>query len=399
MSARPLATSCLQPFTVVWSPTKSAEVMDAVRRFELPPQSLQPGWALGCDSKFIEGFRRHWLSAGAMDQAAATLNRYPQFLVDVGDGDSLHVVYVRGESEGRRPLLLLHGWPGSHFEFWDIIDRLAFPSRFGVSAENAFDLIIPSLPGYGFSSKPTSPIGARSAARWLAILMRDRMRIGRYLVHGNDWGAAIAPWLALDPQSGAVAIHLNQLAVEPHAQPETEEERAWASGGADGDPSKAAYYALHTTKPQSLAYLAFGNPVGQAAWILERFHDWSNISDGGLETAFGLQALLTNVLIYVMTDSFATAAWFYAGSAREHAKQLPEGLRVVCPTGFSIWRDPRRPAVPPRRWVERGYELCFWAEYEHGGHFPAMQAPADLVSDLVQWACAASARIAINQNE
>jgi pimeloyl-ACP methyl ester carboxylesterase len=379
------AANRMQPFSVAWSPDQVIATVRAVEDYASRPNSLLSGWKYGCDPRFIDVFCEHWRSSGNISKAEHTLNRYPQFLAEVDTDMTLHFVYVRGEANAERPLLMLHGWPGSHFEFWDVIDALAFPSRFGNSTEAAFDLIIPSLPGYGFSSKPSSPIGARTAANWLAILMHDVLGFGRYLVHGNDWGSAIAPWMALDQASGTRAIHFNQLAVEPAVAPQTTEEKRWVESGAAGDPNLSAYYQLHTSKPQSLALLAAGNPVGQASWLLERFHDWSDLGGRSLEAVFGLQKLLTNVLIYVMTDSFPTSTWFYAGSEAEKASRLPEGVRIEIPTGVSNWSDPRRGA-PPRTWVERGYDLMFWSEHVSGGHFPAMQAPEMLIGDLRQWA-------------
>jgi pimeloyl-ACP methyl ester carboxylesterase len=374
----------LHPFSVAWLPDQRNEVARGVEDYANRSKTLLRDWKRGCDPKFIDALCEHWRASGSVSRAEHELNRYPQFLARVGTDMALHFVYVEGEARGERPLLMIHGWPGSHFEFWDVIDMLAFPSRFGNPAEDAFDLIIPSLPGYGFSLKPSSPIGARTAAKWLTALMRDALGFHHYQVHGNDWGSAIAPWMALDLESGVSAIHINQLAVEPAATPRTAEEQRWVDYGSAGSESLSAYYQLHTWKPQSLAFLAAGNPVGQAAWILERFHDWSNLNGRSLDEVFGMQKLLTNILIYVMTDSFSTSTWFYAGSEDEQAKRLPVGSRVVVPTGISHWNDPRRGA-PPRSWVERGYDLSFWSEHARGGHFPAMEAPELLKNDLVQW--------------
>jgi pimeloyl-ACP methyl ester carboxylesterase len=385
MRAPPNARNDIAPFDVQWPEEQVDNVKSLVRAVEPARAGKLPGWQYGCDPGFLSAFRDFWLRDGSVGNSQGILNQFPQFTAKVTADMSLHFVYVEGEAAGARPLLLLHGWPGSHFEFWPVIERLAFPSHYGGNSSAAFDLVIPSLPGFGFSSKPVAPIGARSTAGWLATLMRDVLGFDRYIVHGNDWGSAIAPWLALHPDSGAAAIHLNQLAVEPAAAPVTAEDREWATRAVDGDPNMAAYYMVQTTKPQSLAFMAANNPLGQAAWILERYHDWSNLDGRPFGDVFTMQALLTCVLVYVMTDSFATASWFYAGSEAEQAKRLPADCRINLPTGMSNWHDPRRVA-PPRGWVERGYELAFWRQHKRGGHFPSMEEPGLLVDDLYHWA-------------
>jgi pimeloyl-ACP methyl ester carboxylesterase len=318
-----------------------------------------------------------------MGAAAARLNRFPQGLARVEDLD-LHVIHVVGEAEGRRPLLLTHGWPGSVFEFWSVIEPLAYPSRHGGRAEDAFDLVVPALPGFGFSGKPAAPIGARTTARLFDRLMREELGYSRYLAQGGDWGAAVSAWLALDHPDSVRGIHLNYLLVQPAASPETPAERDWAARRDATQARLGAYAQLQGTKPLSLGYAMADNPVAQLAWLVERFHDWADLRERPFEEVFSRDDLLTDALFYILTDAFPTATWYYAGAAQEGVRAIPQGRRIEVPTAFAAYPDPRMPN-PPREWVERGYRLTRWREMPRGGHFAAMEVPDLFVTDLREW--------------
>ena len=265
-----------------------------------------------------------------------------------------------------------------------MIEPLAFPSRHGGRVEDAFDLVIPSLPGYGFSGKPDTPIGARMAARLFDTLMREVLGYPRYRAQGGDWGAGVTAWLALDHAASVEAIHLNYLLVQPDASPETAEEKAWKAALDANQQALGAYAMLQGTKPQSLAYAMVDNPVAQAAWLVERFHDWADLRERNFEQVFSFDQLLTDVMIYVMNDAFVSATWLYAGALGEGVRRMPEGRRVEVPTAFAAYPDPRAPA-PPRSWVERGYALSRWSPQPRGGHFAAMEQPGPFVDDLRAW--------------
>jgi len=373
----------VQTFEVAWDAAKLAEVLARVRAYQFPPAPKNCGWRFGCDPAFLQALCTYWAEEFDAERAAAELNRYPQVRVRVETMD-LHAVHVVGEAEGRRPLLLIHGWPGSVYEFYQVIEPLAFPSRHGGRAEDAFDLVIPSLPGFGFSGKPDMPIGARTTARLFDTLMREGLGYERYRAQGGDWGAGVAAWLALDHPHSVQAIHLTYLLVHPAATPETEEEKAWRAAFDTAQQALGAYAMLQGTKPQSLAYAMTENPVAQAAWIAERFHDWADLRERPFEAVFSKDQLLTNIMIYVMNDAFVTATWYYAGAWAEDVRRIPAGRRVEVPTAFTAYPDPRAPA-PPRSWVERGYHLTRWVEQKRGGHFAAMEVPDVFVEDLRAW--------------
>ena len=378
--------SKVKDFSVDWSDAAVAEVLDRVRTYPWPPiPKVEDGWAYGCDGAFLQGLCKHWIEAYDWRAAVADLNRYPQFVARVDDFD-LHFLHVRGEAEGKRPLLLSHGWPGSHFEFWGVIDKLAFPSRHGGVAADAFDLVIPSLPGFGFSSKPARPFGQRQTAALFNTLMTGVLGYDRYLAQGGDWGALVTSCLGLDHAEHVLAIHLNMLGLRPPGPPQGEAESVWAANSAQAMDRLGAYFRLQASKPQSLAWLGAGNPVGQAAWIVERFYDWSDHRSTPFEAVFTRDQLLTNVMIYVMTGSFTTGAWYYRALLEGGGAPLAEGQRCETPTAYANFPGEALYAAPPRAYAERAYNITRWTEQPRGGHFAAMEQPDLFVADVREWA-------------
>lgn len=373
----------MQPFEVTWTERDFAPIREKIRAYRLPVTPPDAGWSFGCDPAFLTALRDHWAERFDVEAAAAELNRFPQVKVRIEDID-LHAIHVVGEAGGRRPLLLTHGWPGSVYEFWQVIEPLAFPSRFGGDSADAFDVVVPSLPGYGFSGKPNRLIGARTTAGLFCKLMAS-LGYGRFLAQGGDWGAGVSTWLALDHAEAVRAIHLNYLLVQPSAGLDRADAIAWKAAQEKVRQQFSAYSMLQATKPASLAYAMADNPMAQAAWIIERFHDWADLRGHTFPEPFGMDRLLTNVMIYVMNDAFPTAIWFYASAAGEKVRSVPEGRRVEVPTAFTTYHDTLLPP-PPRCWVEQGYNVSRWVQQPHGGHFAAMEAPDLFVPDLRAWA-------------
>ncbi|MFC3076668.1 alpha/beta fold hydrolase [Phenylobacterium terrae] len=375
-----------KPFTVDWSADEVARVLDQVRAYPWPPApEVENGWAYGCDGAYLRDFCRTWSEDWDPAAAIADLNRFPQFTARVEDYD-VHFLHVVGEAGGKRPLLLSHGWPGSHYEFWRAIEPLAYPSRFGGDAADAFDLVIPSLPGFGFSSKPKRPIGQRTTARLFNALMTQVLGYPSYLAQGGDWGALVTSWLGREHAGSVRAIHLNMLGFRPHGGPQSPDEVAWAQRQGAMMEMLGAYFRLQSSKPQSLAWLGAGNPVGQAAWILERFHDWSDMEGRDLDAAFGRERLLTNVMIYVMTGSFTTGAWYYRGLLEEGRMAFEPGERVETPTAFANFPGEPLYTAPPRSFAERAYNIVRWTDMARGGHFAAMEEPELFVGEVRAWA-------------
>jgi microsomal epoxide hydrolase len=379
----------VKPFEVRWEERQVADVLRRVADYPFPIAPHVPagqGWNYGTDEDFLKTICAWWADGYDWRAAQAELNRFPQFTARVETFD-LHFVHVVGEAGGKRPLLLSHGWPGSHYEFWAAIEPLAFPSRFGGKAEDAFDLVIPSLPGFGFSSKPERPIGQRTTARLFNTLMTEVLGYSSYLAQGGDWGALITSWLGYDHGAHAKAIHLNMLGLRPAGPPQSQDEIDWMTRTAAAGDMMGAYLRLQVSKPQSIAWMGAGNPVGQAAWILERFHDWSDLREkpfvGGV---YSRDQLLTNIMIYVMTGSFTTGAWYYRGLIEEGGPVLPEGTRCETPTAFANFPGEALYSAPPRSYAGRAYNISRWSDLPRGGHFAAMEEPGLYVDEVRAWA-------------
>ncbi len=375
----------MQPFTVDWAQADVADVLRRVREYPWPVAPDPGGWRYGAEEGFLRDIAAYWTEGYDWRAAQAELNRWPQFTAIV-DGLDLHVLHVVGEAQGKRPLLITHGWPGAHYEFWDVIEPLAYPSRHGGDPADAFDLVIPSLPGFGFSGKPKAPIGQRATAGLWDKLMTETLGYPRYLAQGGDWGGLVTSWLGLDHGDHVRAIHLNMVGLRAEAGPQTDEEREWAKRAGPKMDDMGAYLRLQMSRPQSIAWMAAGNPVGQAAWILERFHDWSDLRRRDLLEVYTRDQLLTVVMIYVMTGSFTTGAWYYRGLAEEGGTTLKGGQRCETPTAFANFTGEGWGESPPRSLVERAYNITRWTDFPTGGHFAAMEEPAAFVDDVRTWA-------------
>lgn len=372
------------PFQVEWSEQDVARVLQRVEDCRLPPVMPGAGWNYGCDGDFIGGLQKYWVDGFDWRAAAANLNRFPQFKADI-DGLPIHFVHVVGEAQGRRPLLLTHGWPGSHFEFWDVIEPLAFPTRFGGRAEDAFDLVIPSLPGFAFSGKPQQVLGQRATAAMWNKLMTEVLGYSRYRAQGGDWGAIVTSWLGLDHGASCEAIHLNMLGFRSMAPAQNDAEKAWMATADKSQRRMSSYAGLQMMTPNAIGLIGADNPIGQAAWIVERFHDWSDLRTRGFDEVFGIDKLLTNIMLYVMTDSFASAAWFYPGVVKDGFGVLAPGVRCETPTAFADFPGDALQPPPPRTRVELCYAVNRWSSPPAGGHFAAMEMPQWLVEDLRAW--------------
>ena len=381
-----------KPFTIKIPDAKLAAIRARVEAYKwFPAPANEQGFAYGMSTPVMQDIQRYWLEAYDWRAAEAELNRWPQFTAEV-DGQSIHFVHVVGEAKGKRPLLITHGWPGSVYEFWQAIGPLAFPSEHGGKAEDAFDLVIPSLPGYGFSGKPASPLGQRATAALWDKLMRDVLGYPAYLAQGGDWGSMVTSWLGknhgtVDGKGGCRGIHLNMMAMRPTpALPQTPEETAWLQRSQMMMQMEGAYLMQQATKPQTLAMALMDSPMGTAAWILEKFHGWSDLRERGLLDVYTRDQLLTNVMIYLVNDAIATSVWYYNALFQEGGASLPDGERCETPTAFASYPGEEYILAPPQSWAKRAYNITRWTEMPKGGHFAAMEVPEIYGADLRDWA-------------
>jgi microsomal epoxide hydrolase len=338
------------------------------------------GWDYGVDLGYLKALVEHWLKRYDWRAVEAELNRHPHFLAEI-DGLDVHFVHVRSKAPGALPLVITHGWPGSFTEFMHVIAPLADPAAHGGDPADAFDVIVPSMPGYGFSAKPARPIGPRRVAAMWRALMVDALGYRRFAAQGGDWGSAVTTWLGHDHAADLAGIHLNMITMRPGdtANP-TEVERDWQKTARAIMDVEGAYFREQATKPQTLGVGLMDSPLGTAAWILEKFKTWSDVGDD-LARRYTMDQLITNIMVYLVTRTINTANWMYRGVAEERSGKLPTGSKVRVPTGIAVFPGDFVP-FPPRSWVERMYDVARWTEMPEGGHFAAMEEPARFVEDL-----------------
>ncbi len=339
------------------------------------------GWAYGTNLDYMKEFCAYWVDEFDWRKHEAQINRFPHFMAEV-DGIDLHFIHEKSSGSASMPLIISHGWPGSVVEFLDIIEPLAHPERFGGSADDAFDIIAPSLPGFGFSGRPPRPIGPRKMAAMFDTLMTDVLGYDSYLAQGGDWGGAISSWLGYDHAPACRAIHINIMTMRHADGPKGPEEEAWAVEFEREQMMEDGYRTQQATKPQTLSYAMMDSPVGVAAWLIEKFNSWSDTDGDNIESVHSKDSLLTNIMVYLVTGTFNSASWIYYGRREEGGRLLSqEGRRVEVPTALALF-PAELLSWPPRSYVERVYNISRWTEMPRGGHFAALEQPDLLVEDI-----------------
>jgi pimeloyl-ACP methyl ester carboxylesterase len=353
-----------------------------------PDQVPDSAWEYGVDLAYVKSLVSHWRSGYDWRRHESALNAFPQFTTEL-DGLTLHFIHVRSPHENALPLLLVHGWPGSVVEFQEIIPMLTEPEKFGGRSEDAFHIIAPSLPGFGFSSAPREP--GWNSQRMAEVFAKLMVRLGypRYGAQGGDWGGGIVRWLAANDGDHCLGAHsnfpgANRPATEP-MRGVTEAEIARMEQRNAELADHKAYGAIQGTRPLTLAYALNDSPAGLAAWIVDKFWAWSD-HGGELDTSFTKDELLTNIMFYWVTRSMPSATRIYYES--QHNLPRPASMTPFSsgakssPMGFALF--PKEINVPPRAWVERAYgdQLIHWTEMPRGGHFAALEQPGLLSEDI-----------------
>lgn len=345
----------------------------------LPDQIEGTGWEYGFPVDYLRDLVDYWRDTYDWRTQEARLNELPHLRTSI-DGESIHFIHARSPHADAFPLLLMHGWPGSVVEFLDVVPLLTEPEAHGTGAADAFHVVAPSLPGYGFS-EPTRTRGWSPSriARAFTELMR-RLGYTRYGAQGGDWGAQVATMIgSLDPGHCA-AIHLNMPLANPPKEsvPLSEAENADLAVLAHFRREESGYAQEQGTKPQTLGVALNDSPAGLLAWIVEKFRTWSDC-DGHPENAFTRDQLITNVMTYWVTQTITSSTRLYW--ERVHGDGQEDSAEFVgVPTGIA--RYPKEPLRIPRPWVERRYNVTHWADMPRGGHFAAMEQPTLFVDDL-----------------
>lgn len=375
----------MTPFRIDVSQDRLDRILGRVRDFDwtvhVADHFIATDWRLGTDQEFLRRLCRNWVTDYDWRAAEARLNRFDQFITLIDD-QRVHFYHEIGSGPDPQPLILIHGWPGSIFEFQALIEPLAHPERFGGNVADAFTVIVPSIPGYGFSVPLKKPFSPREIARMFDRLMREVLGYDGYIAQGGDWGSFISSWMGYEAP-GCRAIHLNMMGWRsPGVLPETEAEHAHFARIARVLAREGGYREIQRTKPQSLAYAMMDSPVGMCAWIVEKFHGWSDTRQG-FEAAFTFDQLLTNVMLYLVTESFMMASLLYHArdGDGEVTPPVPSGQRVERPVAIANFPQEFVP-FPPRSFVERNMNVVQWTDMPRGGHFAALECGDLLVDDL-----------------
>ncbi|MCZ6558672.1 MAG: alpha/beta fold hydrolase [SAR324 cluster bacterium] len=372
----------MEPFKIAVPDQVLRDLRERLDRTRWPGQVEAYGWAQGTEPGYLRGLLEYWREGYDWRRHEAELNGFDQFMAGLSHG-RMHFIHQRSPHPSAKPLLLLHGWPGSVYEFHKLIPRLTDPPAQGGNAAQAFHVVAPSLPGYGFSDAPREPgFSPRRMARAAHELMHDVLGYPRFLVQGGDWGAVICSWMGFDFPQAVAGIHLNMMGLRaapgPDSPPLSEEEKAFLADAGKKMKEDMAYMAIQGTRPQSLGYGLNDSPVGLAGWLVEKFHAWTDCG-GELERSISKDELLTNIMIYWVSGSITSSMRLYY-EYRQSNESLPPGERVEVPTGFANF--PGEIFNPPRSWVERNYNIQRWTDMPAGGHFAALEAPRALAEDM-----------------
>lgn len=372
------------PFRIETSPEELDDLRTRLRRTRWPEKETADDWSQGVPLGYLRELCRYWERKYEWAPRQRRLNAFPQFRTEI-DGLGIHFVHVRSPHPEALPLVMTHGWPGSVAEFAKVIWQLADPVAYGGTPEDAFHVVCPSLPGYGFSDKPTAPgWGVERIANAWTVLM-ERLGYPRFAAQGSDWGTSVSTCIGKQAPGKVVGLHL----VPPLAPPDpatfgdlSSQERSALESLRRSAKADAGYSTEHGTRPQTIGYALVDSPAALCAWIVEKFWAWTD-HEGDLETVISRDELLDNLMLYWLTGSGASSARLYWESIRQVNQWISGDITdtVSVPVGCSVF--PKELQRPSRRWAERRFtDIRYWSEPARGGHFAALEQPALFVGEV-----------------
>jgi pimeloyl-ACP methyl ester carboxylesterase len=375
----PPTTSDVSPFNVRIPQTQLVDLKRRLAATRWPDREPVSDWSQGVPLERLRSLVMYWEKEYDWRRGERQLNSFPQFRTNI-DGLGFHFLHVRSKHETALPIILTHGWPGSIFEFLKAIGPLTNPTDYGGKAEDAFHVVVPSLPGFGFSDKPTEKGWnlPRIARAWTTLM--KRLGYDRWVAQGGDWGAGVTTWLAQQRAAGLAAIHLNLPIMFPPPVEGTPgpEEKASIAQLVAFDKTLSGYAKIQATRPQTIGYALTDSPVGQAAWIYEKFGDWTE-SNHDPESVLTREDMLNNISLYWLTSTATSSARLYAESFYTDFSTQ----KLDFPVAVSVF--PGELYRPLKLWAERIYpQLFYWNETSKGGHFAAFEQPGIFVAELRQ---------------
>jgi pimeloyl-ACP methyl ester carboxylesterase len=373
----------IEPFPIQIEEEVLSDLRARIRSTRWPDQVPAIGWEQGTDLEYLQGVVAYWAEGFDWRAQERRLNAFAQFHAGL-DGTRIHFVHERARHGHGMPLILTNGWPSTFAEFLPLVPLLTDPEAHGIEGP-AFDVVIPSLPGYGFSERP-----ARTGVtmRYTAALWRRLMRglgYDRYGAHGEDFGGGVSTFMALEEPKPMIGIHLSDLEIPPYtgpgSRPLSDAERAYRAQVRRWDELERGYSAIQSTKPQTLGYGLNDSPAGMAAWILEKWRSWAD-SRGDLDARFSRDFLLTTVTLYWVTGTITSSIRDYFDNRWFGPSVGPDDF-VQVPTAMAVFANHFvREGTPPREWAERLYNVRRWTPMPSGGHFPAVEEPELLARDI-----------------
>ena len=371
----------LEPFTIYISDEVLADLAARLRSTRWPGPAPGPAWAQGTDLGVLKRLVGYWASGFDWRAQERRLNTFNHFRAEL-QGIRVHFVHERAREGNGIPLILTHGWPSSFLELLPLVPLLTNPKAHGINAP-AFDLVIPSLPGYGFSERPAQASYGTVARLWHELM--QGLGYERYGAVGGDFGAGVTTYMAIEDPAPMMGIYLTTMELWPPtgegARALTEAESRYVAAVRRWDEVERGYSAIQSTRPQTLGYALNDSPAGLAAWILEKWRAWSD-SGGDLEARCSPDDLLTLLTLYWVTGTITTSMRDYFDN-RWHGTEIQAGTRVQVPTGFANFdKNYVFEGSPPREWVERLYDVRRWTAMPRGGHFGAAEEPELLARDL-----------------
>ena len=363
----------------------SDEALEDLRRrlaaIRWPPDSPGEAWSYGTDRAYLQELVAYWQNEYDWRVHEAALNAFDHFTTTI-DGQLLHFVHQRGRGPSPFPLLMTHGWPGTVWEMLPSVNALSDPAAHGGDPADAFDVIVPSIPGFGFSGAPSEETDIpRTADLWVALM--ETLGYGTFAAYGSDWGAAVTRDLGIRYPERLIGIHTPRSPGDLSRDPETAEERAYVERSARWSVDETGYQRIQGTKPQTLAYGLTDSPVGLAAWITEKLRTWSD-SGGNVESRFTKDQILTLVSIYWHTNTIGTSVRYYHANGLGSSRGRPRARGpVLVPEGYAEFvANPFRNQIPRSFVAELPDNVAHWSVFDRGGHFPAIEEPELLVGDL-----------------
>jgi len=372
----------IQLFQLPYSESAVQDLRERLAHTRWPDTIPGSGWDYGFDLAYLQRICRYWREKYDWKAEIGRLASLHHLQYIAGD-QSIHFVHEFGRGPSPIPILLVHGWPGSFLEMRKLLPRLTDPAAHSREASDSFDVVVPSLPGFGFSSRPTEPGMTTARMADLFAGLMSELGYERFACQGGDFGAEVCSQLGRRHAPRIIGLHLNYTpgSYRPGLQPGAILSREEQQFLADADrwlEESGAYDHIQSRTPQTVAYGLNDSPAALAAWILEKFRDWADC-DGDLEKRFTWDELLANVTLYWMTETIRSSCHLYF-ETRTAPLHLAPGERIEVPCGIA--HLPKEAPFPPRSWIERGYNIQHWTEFASGGHFAAMEEPEALATDI-----------------